>query len=73
MVRLGAEWGCEMGQLVLSMGPVGAEACILVHRATTPSKRFLLLHYSFIAHVLKPRCTRCRIACVSNIVFSSAG
>jgi hypothetical protein len=73
MVRLGAEWGCEMGQLVLSMGPVGAEARILVHRATTPSKRFILLHFSFIVHVLKPCCTRCRNSRVSSIFFSSAG
>jgi hypothetical protein len=73
MVGQGAEWGCEMGQLVLSLEPLLAEARILVHRATTPSKRFLLLHNSFMAHVLKPRCTRCRIACVSNIFFSSAG
>jgi hypothetical protein len=34
--------GCEMGQLILSMGRVEAEVCILAKMDTTPSKRFFL-------------------------------
>ncbi len=41
----GAEWGCEMGQLILTMGPVRAKVCILRLRTTTPSKRFFLSPY----------------------------
>ncbi len=42
-VGQGAEHGCEMGQLILSMGPAWAEVCILAQKATTPSKRFISL------------------------------
>jgi hypothetical protein len=37
--RQGAEWGLKMGQLILSVRPVRAEVCILVQKATAPSKR----------------------------------
>ncbi len=36
-VGQGAERGCEMGQLILSMGPAWAEVCILAQ------KRFISL------------------------------
>jgi hypothetical protein len=34
-----------MGQLILSMGPVGAEVGILAQSTTTPNKRFFLLGF----------------------------
>jgi hypothetical protein len=38
--RQGAEQqGLKMGQLILSMGPMKVEVCILVQRATAPSKK----------------------------------
>jgi hypothetical protein len=63
----------KMGRLILSMGLVWAEVRILVQRATTPSKRFFLLHFllhfSFTKHVLKPCYKRCKFDCVSKTFF----
>jgi hypothetical protein len=70
-VGVGTKRLVRMGQLILSMGPVWREACILAQRATTPNKGFFL--------VLSPHICRLSVTyavdmlLVPFIFFSSAG